>query len=354
MKTLCILLLALIALPTALNAEVLTFKNGDRLSGRWLRVEGDKVIFKADAFGEVKIPLDKVKGFRSEQPAVLMLQNGRAVRGGVTLAPSGNWKVETAEGARELPAKEVAAVYPHQVFEQRTAEHRRRVLRSWRGKGSLGYNLAHGDTNAATLSINFDATRHRPNLPGLSDRLRTNFFLNMLFANTETGKGLRVSANNINSGVRQDFLFSPHNFWFVLAQLDHSQTQSLNLRQTYGAGLGRDLLHRPSLALQFLSGVTFVNENFQASVQQKHSEGLLGEKVHWQIASWLSLDNGMNFYPAVNWAGRYRIDGVASLSTRISPRLSFNATFTDHYLSRPLPNKQKNDLVLTTGLGLRF
>jgi putative salt-induced outer membrane protein YdiY len=354
MKTLCTVLLILLAWPAALLAGTLNFKNGDRLSGHWLRVEGKDLVFKADAIGEVKIPLDKLQGFESQRPAVLMLENGEAVEGRVALAPSGNWKVETPQGTWEVPGGDVAAVYPQQVFAQQEAQRRLRALRGWRGRGSLGYNLAHGDTDAATLSINFNATRREPNLPGLRDRLRTNFFLNMLFANTQTGQGPRVSSNNINSGVRQDFLFSAHDFWFLLAQLDHSQTQSLNLRQTYGAGLGRDLLRRPKLALQLLSGVTFVRENFEANVLQKHSEGLLGGKAHWQIAPWLALDNNLNFYPALNWAGRYRFDGAASLNTRINSRLSFNTTFTDHYLSRPLPNKQKNDLVLTTGVGLRF
>lgn len=354
MKRLSMLVLILLALPAVLTAEVLNFKNGDRLSGRWLRVEGKKLVFKTDAFGEVKIPLKKLQGFTSEKPVVLMMENGTSMEGLATLESSGKWQVKTGPTLQEIPAQQVAAVYPRRVFVRRMAESRPRVLRSWRGQGSLGYNLAHGDTNASTLSINFDATRHRPNLPGLQDRLRTNVFLNMLFANTQTHGGPTVSANNVNAGVRQDFLFSPHDFWFLLGQLDHSQTQSLKLRQTYGAGLGRDLVRRRKLALQLLSGITFVREDFLTNVQQKHSEGLLGEKMHWQVASWLSLNHSLNFYPAVNWAGRYRLDGIASVNTKINSRLTFDTTLTDHYLSQPLPGNHENDFVLTTGVGLHF
>ncbi len=354
MKTFWTFLLTLAVLPAALRAETLQFKNGDKLTGKWLRVEGKKLVFKSDVLGKVEIPLQKIVSFHSGQHAVVMLQNGWMVEGAVESTPSGDWKVQTGQGSQKLPANQVAAIYPQQVFEKHTERTGIRLMHHWSGQGALGYNLAHGDTDASTLSVNFNATRRSPNLPGLREHLRTNVFLNMLFANTRTGQGPLVSSNNVNAGVRQDFLFRPHDFWFLLGQLDHSQAQSLNLRQTYGGGLGRDLVRRPRLGVQLLSGVTFVKENFITNVEQKHSEGLLGEKVQWKIAPWLRVENSLNFYPAVNWAGRYRFDGIASVNTQINSHFSFNTTVTDHYLSRPLPGKQKNDFVLTTGLGLRF
>jgi hypothetical protein len=66
------------------------------------------------------------------------------------------------------------------------------------------------------------------------------------------------------------------------------------------------------------------------------------------------VDHLSNFYPNLSQAGRYRLDTTTTLSTRLFSRLSVTSTFTDRYLSFPLPGHMKNELLLTTGLGFGF
>jgi hypothetical protein len=97
-----------------------------------------------------------------------------------------------------------------------------------------------------------------------------------------------------------------------------------------------------------------VNENFQNSVTRRNAEGLIGEKLGWVLNNYVRLAHQLSFYPRLTNAGAYRFDSTTTLSTRISTRLSFNTSFTDHYLSLPLPGHQKNESVLTAGLGFNF
>lgn len=210
-----------------------------------------------------------------------------------------------------------------------------------------------GDQDASTLSVGVNGTRRFPNLPGFNERFRTNYLLTMLFANTRTN-GVRTSANSITTSLRQDYLFSPTDFVFVLGQLEHIQTQSLNLRQTYGGGLGRDVIHRPRLGLQFLSGVTYVREAFQETPVRRNAEALIGEKLSWKVSNGVNLENYLNFYPNLTDPGEYRVDTTSTLGIRISSRLAFNTTVTDRFLTHPLPGRKRNEVVLTTGLGLSF
>lgn len=94
------------------------------------------------------------------------------------------------------------------------------------------------------LELGPTAIHKSPDLPGLTERWRTNFFLNSLFSSTKSASNQTISANSMTTGLRQDFLFTPHDFVFGLAQLDHIETQDLYLRQTYGGGFGRDIIHR--------------------------------------------------------------------------------------------------------------
>ena len=79
------------------------------------------------------------------------------------------------------------------------------------------------------------------------------------------------------------------------------------------------------------------------------------------ILGWMSpvilfalMGTMFNFMDAATDAGQFRVDSTSTLSTRITSRISFNTTFADRLLSRPLPGRQRNEVILTTGLGFNF
>ncbi len=348
-----ILVFALLCFPSSARSDIVHFKNGDRLTGTWVRVVGKKLTFKSETVGEVAIPVTKIKSLSSENPAVVLVKDGKVFGGELSLSESGEWELEKNGGVRQVAADTVEAIYPAEIYQPEVEGRNSMPWHHWKGKGNLGYSLVRGDRDAGTLSIGVNATRRQPVLPGLSEKLRTNFFLNMLFANTRTD-GVETSANSISSGLRQDFLFTPSNFIFALAQLDHIQTQGLDLRQTYGGGLGHDLIRSPRVVLNVLGGVTYVRENFQTEVNRSNAEGLLGEKLTLNLTERINFEHYLNFYPNLTDRGEYRADTTSSLNTRVSSRLSFNTTLTNRFLSNPLPGRQNHELVLTTGLGISF
>ncbi len=345
--------LAFILCAATGHAEVVQFKNGDQLTGTWQRVDESKLMFKAEVIGDVAIPVGKVKSFTSDKNVVVLTKSGERLEGALSLMETGEWEVTQDGETRRVTAATVAAIYPLEVYRPKGRERRVRPWHNWQGKGNLGYSLVHGDRDAATLSVGINATRLQPNLPGLKERQRTNYFLTMLFASTRTND-LRTSANSISSGLRQDFLFTPTNFFFVLAQLDHIQTQSLDLRQTYGGGLGHDVIRSSRVALNLLGGMTLVKERFQTEERRQSGEGLIGERLSLKLFDQMSLEHRLNFFPNLTEHGEFRIDTTSTFSAQISSRLSFNTTFTSRYLSNPLPGRQKNEMVLTTGVGVNF
>lgn len=347
-------IVAIILCGSPAGAETVQFKNGDQLTGTWSSVTEDKVLFKSEALGEITIPASKLKALTISGPVVLILKKGQSYSGKLSLLDSGEWELRGGnKGLLRVAPADVLAIYPMDVYIAKSQETKAGRFQLWQGKANFGYSLVRGDRDAGTLSMGVNATRRQPNLPGVNERLRTNYVLTMLFANTRTN-GLRTSANSITSSLRQDFLFSPTNFLFVLGQLDHIQTQSLDLRQTYGAGLGHDLLRRPRASLQFLGGVTYVRESFQDATSRRNGEGLVGEKLSLRINRLVSFEHYLNFYPNLTDRGEFRLDTTSTLTTQISSRFSFNTTVTDRFFSNPLPNRQKNEVILTTGLGVNF
>lgn len=358
------ILLMMIAIATPGRAEVIHFKNGDKLTGTFERMLGGSVLFKTEVLGNVTIPAKKIETFTTEASVVVMLKSGHTERGHLTLAKTGTWMLEARGVNASLKKKDIVAAYPEAVYRPASPEQRHMPWEDWKASGNFGYAIQHSSGRSGSLTIGLDAVRVEPKLPGYAPHLRSHYTLNMSFVNVTSPSGVTSSANTLTTGFRQDFFFSRnrHNFLFVQAQFDHIEPQNLRLRQTYGGGIGRDLAQYPRLSLSVRTGVNYVKEHFfPAAANQtggillrNNAEGLVGEKFTLNIFKRLSFNQQLSLYPSFTSGGDYRFDTINSISSPISPRLSFQIGFTDHYLSNPLPGTEKNDLLLSTGIGFNF
>lgn len=363
----------LLLAPAELRAQRVEFTNGDRMSGKWVSVEGPKIEFQSDAVGKLAIPAAKVASFSIAQPVVVVLADGKVIRAaGVRLA-AGAWMVSERGATRRIAIAEVATIVPVSRYRAAVTREGSRPWRGWTGAATLGYSLQNGDQQARTLSIGMDAVRHQPHLAGVRERWRTSYSLNLLFAHASSA-GQQVSSNTFTTGLRQDYFFRPHNFLFVFGQLDHIQPQNLYLRQTYGGGYGRDVLSGPHVKLSLLGGATFANEKFNGSPAEQLGEALLGERGALHLGKRVLVDHSFTFYPNLSNAGQYRFDTASTLDFRLNSRLSANLGFSDFYISR-IPTgsmttvttigpggalvttsfpAHNNNVTFTTGLGLHF
>ena len=99
----------------------------------------------------------------------------------------------------------------------------------------------------------------------------------------------------------------------------------------------------------------FVRENFYAAVRRDNSEGLAGQRLSLNLLDRVTLEQQFNFYQNVRRLARFRFDMASTLSARVTSRLSFTTGVVDRYLSEPpIIGGKKNELVVTTGLGIRF
>jgi hypothetical protein len=365
----------LICLLTALGARAqgIEFANGDHLSGKWLSVEGTTIEFRSAALGKVAIPVAKVASFTIGQPIVVVLQDGTAIPGDRARFSAGAWTVESHGGQRKIAAADVAAIVPAASYRSSVSEEKARPWRGWKGRATFGYSLQNGDQNARTVSIGVSAVRRQPNLAGLHERWRTNYAFNLLFANASSA-GEQISSNSLTTSLRQDYFLHPHNFLFVLGQLDHIQAQNLYLRQTYGGGYGRDLLSSHGIRLSLLAGATFANEKFVGAPAEQFAEALVGEHATIQFNKKIQFDNSFTFYPNLTNRGDYRFDTSSALAFKLNSWLSANMGLTNFYLSR-IPTgsdttvttigpggtvvtttfpAHNNNITVTAGLGVDF
>jgi putative salt-induced outer membrane protein YdiY len=352
MKVLAYVLLMLVSFKATAHADVVTLKNGDRVTGTLATVKGGNLQLKSDILGNLTIPLAEVASFSAEKPVVVVVKGQKPVQGQLTLDPSGNWQVTENGKPQTVAAASVDVIMPADAY-QTLVEHTAKPWRDWHGAASLGYAIQRGDQQTSTFNTTVATTRERPATPTFERHWRTNYGLVTLLSHAAQN-GTSVTSNTFNTNLRQDYLFSPGNFVFGLAEFDHVDAQGLYLRQTYGGGYGHDLINTSRTLFSVLGGLTYVHEKFSTGTFDSSAEALVGEKLGMQITKRIRLDHNLNFYPNLSNTGQYRFDTATTLSAKLSNKFSLNTGVIDLYLSNPAKGSKKNNVAFTTGLGYTF
>jgi putative salt-induced outer membrane protein YdiY len=351
--------LALICLASIARADVATLKNGDRVTGDLLTIKGGTLQLKTANLGVVSIPMAQVATYSVEKPVAVVIKGQKPVYGTLTLLPSGEWQVKAANGQTQT----IAAAKPELIMPEgdyQKVEQTPAVWQAWKGAASLGYSLQNGNQETNTLTPSITATRERPETPIFEPHWRTHFDFTTLFSHAEQ-KSLTpphtitstVTSRTLTTDLRQDYLFSAANFAFVFGQANHVSTQDLYLQQTYGGGIGRDVVKNARTTFSVLGGLTYVQEKFFNGLNTRTAQVLVGEALGEQFTKRLRLDHYLHFYPDVIHGGQYRFDTSAVFSFKLTTKLLVNASVIDLYLSNP-PAGEKNNITFSMGIGYSF
>jgi putative salt-induced outer membrane protein YdiY len=360
MKRLIFLLLGMTLTAVYLGASVVILKDGERVTGTWVNVQGGNLTFKSDTLGQTAIPVAKIKSFTSSKPAVIVRTDRTTARGQLKLLPSGNWQVSENGRVEVVPASKVDVIMPESEYTS-LMNHEAAPWQDWTGNANLGYSLQRGNQQSNVISVNVTATRERPAAPIFIRHFRTGYSLVMLYS-TVRQNGSSISANTLTTNLREDYLFTAANFAFVSGELDHIQPQGVYLRQTYGGGFGRDLIHSSRTRFSVLAGLTFVNQKLYtvppstalAPPASQYAEALVGETLDMALTKRLHLNHFLNFYPNLTSTGEYYFDTTTGLAMTLTSRLTANVNLVDEYLSNPVSGSDKNNVALTLGVGIKF
>ena len=115
----CCLFFSICTCPGLLQADQITLKNGDVITGAIIKKDGGKLTIKSEFLGEVTMPWDAVVAIKSDAPVTVALPGGHDATGKITT--QGNQiRVETAAAAETAPLAEISTI--RDTAEQRKYE----------------------------------------------------------------------------------------------------------------------------------------------------------------------------------------------------------------------------------------
>ncbi len=336
---------------SAVFADQITLKNGDRLTGKIIKKDGDSIVIKTEAAGEVKILWSAVGKIDSDEPLNIKLADGRLVKGVVETEDS---KIEVATkdaGTVEIAKENVEIVRSNEEQAKFEAEEARLrnpgLLELWRGSVNAGFNLTSGNSSTKSLVAGTRANRETR-----TDKITV--YANAIQA-SDSGSGVSVTtAQAAAGGIRYDYNLSKKTFAFVSADFEYDKPQLLNLRSVFGAGLGYHAIRSDRTELDIFGGATYNRENYSTGVKRNSAEGLIGDDLSYKFNDRISLEQGFKFYPSITNFGKIRSVLDASLVAGLNDWLSVQVTVGDRFNSRPIANAKKNDFLFSTGLRATF
>jgi len=346
----------------AAEADQLTLKNGDRLSGTIVKADAKTLLLKTDFAGDINLQWDAVTSIVSSQSLHLTLKDGQTIVGTVTTM-DGKFEVAAKETGPVAAAKD-GVVSVRNDAEQKAYDDQIDRLRHphltdfWSGLLDTGLSLTRGNSESVTYSLSGKAAR-------VTDRDKISVYTTAVYANSTVNGLNSTTAHAIRGGVRGDLDVSEHLFVFGFTDFEYDQFQDLDLRSVVGGGLGYHVIKTKATTFDLFAGGDYDQDYFgaiagtattpaKAAVTRKNGEIDLGETFNAKINNRTTVTEQLSLYPNVSDTGTYRFQFDATAATKLKSWLSWQVTYSDRYLSDPLASLKKNDLILSTGVRLTF
>ena len=301
-----------LSIQHAAQADEIRMKNGDVITGKIIKKESDRIIFRTTYAGDIPIQWSEVVNLVSEQPLHVVLSDGTSLHGVMVKADAGSARMESVKVQdevenRELPVQEL----PEASFDLTSTKYLNPTpdltgegIR-WSGNINAGATLTNG--NSETKQLRFDAET-------IARALRQRYTVGGQFNRAED-RG-RNTLFNSRANAKYDYFFSRKWYAYSNATLENDRFRDLRLRSTVGAGSGYQIFETPNLNLSFEGGLNYIKEDYYEAEDDD--------------------------YPGVRWATKY-------------DQLFFNGKtrfFHEHEVLIGL--KQVNQTLVFTKTGFRF
>ncbi len=193
--------LLLFFFSTEVFADQVVMENGDRLTGKIVKKDGDSVIIQTAAAGTVKIKWSAVAEIVSDEPLILTLDDGKVVQGKLE-TDQDKIKVEIEESENMTVDKKAVKVV-RTIEEQKKYEiEQRRIEVSkltdfWSGTVDVGFSMTSGNADTRTFTAGLRGVRETRNN-------KFTVYANALQIKDTSNNNRRFTAQSVWSGARYD------------------------------------------------------------------------------------------------------------------------------------------------------
>ena len=313
-----------LAASAAPKTDIVTFKNGDKLTGEIRSLGRGRLNLNTDATGTIAIEWDKISGIVSDQHIQIETASGIRYFGSLkTSEKVSEIVVVTDNGPQTLDAQRVIVMEPIES----------RGIDALDIDFTVGYNFAKAGGIASTnLAVNMD-WRSLIRIESLK------------FSTTITDSDTLEASKRMILGLQHTRLWS--NRWFSNGNLTFEQNDELGLdfRTSIGVGAGRYLVQSNRMLWSLDAGLQVSREDLAATTEETDSlEATFTAKWDWFVFQDPELDwsTMLQLIPSVTESGRVRGELNTSLQWEIINDLKWGFSLYGSFDNQPQSTTGEN------------
>jgi len=331
---------ALLAVHTpalAQKTDVVTLNNGDDVTGEVKELKRGKLKFSTDAMSTVYIEWPKISTLVTQGKIFeVELEDGTTYFGSLRAA-------EEADQIRVLVDGDTTTVATDDIV--RLARIKKSVWDQIDGSFDLGFDYTQ-ENDKLDFSLSSDVNYKW----GLND---LKWDLDVTLSRQEGATDI----NKLNTTLLYLRQFGYKWFWTGLTSVESNTQLSLDVRGSFGAGVGRFMIQTNKVILALAGGAAYARERF--TDQEADNLGQAFVMTDFQFFSWGDLDTDLSsrlvIIPVFTESGRVRLHFQTKLRREFVNDLYFSVGVTESYDSQPAdPDAATNDLTFSTSIGWSF
>jgi len=355
--------------------DVIIFTNGDQLSGKFVQAIGDKVTFHSDIVGDITVDWSKVKELHTSQKVAVIAKNVQMKRHHVLASvPIGTLSVAdqqiTIQPATNATIAPIPVKNAQYVIDQTTLNKQLRgepgLFQAWVGSATAGLTLVQATQNQYSFNGAVAMARVVPTVSWLSPRNRTTLDYSQSYGKiTEPAytdaSGTFVPSTYTKSSIfhadaERDQYVSPRFYFLGQLAFDHNYSQSLDLQQIYGGGIGYTIYKTPKQELDVKGTVQYERQAFFNTATNQNQDligSTFGGYYTLQLPKSIILTQQALYIPAWNNTNAYSLSETDAVTFPTYKNLGFTLGTLDTYLNDvPLtyPPTKRNSFQFTAGI----
>jgi len=335
--------LAALLIAPALADEV-RLTNGDRLTGTVVDVRDGALSFKSEALGDMKIPMDAVASFATDDPVELHLADGTVVTEPVAASETDG---EIRANDDTVPLGDVAAVNPH--------------YGTWSGSVSAGALVTRGNSDTESFNAAIETVRR-----GKNDRLSLGG--SYLYSRQENDDGEdETTADAWRVKGQYDYFLTQRLYPYGRILVEQDRPADVLLRVIPGAGFGYEWYQGPAYFLNTEGGLAWLYEKLDCendppgsnscsddTISQDSISARLAYHTHWIPRDGLTLFHNLEYFPSLEDAGDFFFNADAGLRVSLFAGLFSELKAEWRHDQTPAPDADRNDFRYVLNLGWAF
>ena len=347
MGRLSVLCLFVVGMASPVLADVISFKSGDRLTGKLVKIEDGKVVFEANEVGSVTIDLTRIESFSTDEPVELHLVDKTVIEARILAAEEDRFRTDKTDllAAQTFDIANLYAINPAPKAEPK-----------WSGSVSAGLTSTHGNTFTEAGSVAVDAQRRTE-----KDRINIDGLYLIQRAEEEdsvTGEKNKVTTQeSVTFGGKYDHFLTEKVYAFVNGSFKKDHIADLDRRLVGGLGLGYQWVDEQSMHFNTDLGFAEVCEQYTTHGEVTKTDEVslqMGYHFDWQATQRFAFMHNLMYFPSLGDPADYFLTIDAEVRASLTESMFANFKTIVDYDSTPGKRVGTTDVQYIMGVGWTF